>query len=287
MKGVKYLFVLLVFVFSCGGVIKGLRTSSTTSVSRAPYYVGKVRTIKTRVGYFPVVFDKRLEEGFFEEARRRALLPILDEMNAYLDRLNVAKKLPMVDLPVRDEPDIYVGNEAASGSPATNPNVDGNSRPDMIIYRYNPSQKWKEELLRIAEQNDVDYALFITLGISEYFVRQKNLLGSKELELGTGYKLPIKWLTDLNTPVEVLHVSGALLDKNGKILRAGAEGIVAKQTGFLWSLFDVKEMLTPEDIRKLLHDERRKDLPDKPLTWQVSLQNLVAQLLGRTDLIVE
>jgi len=199
----------------------------------------------------------------------------------------VSKPLPPIKLPLRDAPDVYVGNEDSDQSPVVATNAEENDDRIMIVYRYNPSGKWKEALLRLANARGVDYVLYITLGFSEYFVRQKNLLGSKELELGTGYVLPVKWLSDLDTPVEVLHVAGALLDKNGKILRAGAEGIVAKQTGFLWSLFDVREMITAEDIEKLLQEERRQDLPDKPLAWQVALQNLVAQLSGRADLIVE
>jgi hypothetical protein len=40
-------------------------------------------------------------------------------------------------------------------------------------------------------------------------------------------------------------------------------------------------------VLRLLEQERREDLPGQPLKWQVALDNLLAQLLGEKDRIVD
>jgi hypothetical protein len=42
-----------------------------------------------------------------------------------------------------------------------------------------------------------------------------------------------------------------------------------------------------EALQKLLEDERREDLADKPLKWQMALRNLVAQLLAQPAWIIK
>ena len=274
-------------LISCAGLLKGMRIGTVTSVSRAPYYSGKVKLATNRIGHLPIVFDKRLQKSIFDDERKIVVQPVLNEMNAFIDKLGISKPLTEISLPTDDAPDIFVGSEASDYSPVTYTTSDNDSKPDMIVYKYKPSQKWKEKMLQRAEAGNTDYILYITLGFSDYQVRQKDLLGRKELELGTGYAISVKWVSSLDTPAEVLHVCGALLDKNGKILRAGAEGILAKKTGFWLSALDVQEMLSPGDIQKFLKSERRNDLPHKPLIWQVSLLNLVTQLIQRPDLLVK
>jgi hypothetical protein len=150
----------------------------------------------------------------------------------------------------------------------------------------NPGTKWKEQLSLVMVDNDVDYAPFVTIGFSEFLIRHRSFLGKKIIDMGTGYEIPVPWLSDMEAPAEVFYISGLLLDRNGKILRAGTEGIVAQKTGFFASMFDMKELLSKDDIKRILQDERRDDLPDKPLKWQIALQNLVAQLLNRMEFIV-
>ncbi len=287
MAGWKITRIVIILFFSSLISCAGLRIGTTTSVGHSPYYSGKVKLTTNRIGHLPIVLDKRLQKSNFDDERKTVIQPVLDEMNAFLNKLSLSKPLPAIKLPVDDAPDIFVGSEASDYSPVTYAGSDENSKPDMIVYKYKPSKKWQEVLLQRAEAGNVDYILYITLGFSDYQVRQKDLLGRKELELGTGYSIPIKWVSSLDTPAEVLQLCGALLDKSGKILRAGAEGILAKKTGFWLSVLDVQEMLSPADIQKFLKSERRNDLPHKPLIWQVSLLNLVTQLIQRPDLLVK
>lgn len=282
--GIILLFASLI---SCAGLFKGMRIGTVSSVSRAPYYSGKVNLISRRIGHLPIVLDKRLQKSNFDNERIAVVQPVLDEMNAFLKKLNLSKPLASIKLPVDDAPDVFVGSEASDYSPVSYAGGDENSKPGMIVYKYKPSKKWSQAMFQRAETAKVDYILYITLGFSDYPVRQKDMLGRKELELGTGYSIPVKWVSSLDTPAEVLQVCGALLDKNGKILRAGAEGILAKKTGFWLSALDVQEMLSPADIQKFLKSERRNDLPHKPLIWQVALLNLVTQLIQRPELLVK
>jgi hypothetical protein len=279
--------ILLLSLLSCAGTqISWMRSSTTKRVKKAPYYDGKVNTISNRIGHLPITFDNRLQKAWVGMNRGQFMLPISEEMNTFLDDLNITTKLSEIDLPISEAPDIYVGDASAFGAPTSPIDIDNDENPrSMIIYKSDPSKSWREKLSQVSATGDVDYVLFITIGFSDFFLRQKNILGSKVLELGTNYTLQINWFSDLDTPAEVFYVTGALLNKEGKIIRAGAEGIIAKKTGFFTSVFDLQDVLSEEDLQKLLKDERREDLPGQPLKWKVALQNLVAQLLNRDDLI--
>ena len=92
--------------------------------------------------------------------------------------------------------------------------------------------------------------------------------------------MPLPWLTSLEAPVSVLQVTGALVDREGKAVRIGAEGIMARRTSLMGSGVGLQRILRDEDIeqtRSLVRD----DLPGRPLAWQVALRHLVEQLTGR------
>jgi hypothetical protein len=78
-----------------------------------------------------------------------------------------------------------------------------------------------------------------------------------------------------------------LLDREGNIVRAGAEGIAAKDSPFGVQVLEAQQAMNNEALQKLLHEERREDLADKPLKWQVALRNLVAQLLAQPARVVK
>ena len=129
----------------------------------------------------------------------------------------------------------------------------------------------------------VPNALVITVETSDYFIRQKGLRGSKEVELGTGYTVSLPWLTGLETPVSVLQLTGALMNPDGTAVRIGAEGMLARQTGMLAGAIGAQRIITEKDVAEL-RTARRTDLAGQPLVWQVALRNLVAGLTGRAEL---
>ncbi|MEE4310987.1 MAG: hypothetical protein V2J62_03895 [candidate division KSB1 bacterium] len=285
------LFFLLMFILglsSCASVFKGMRSSSTKHVNKAPYYEGTLKTMPLKVVHFPVSADNRLRNAFMDRDRRFVLEPLIWEMNKYLDSLKISTAIPALDLKQDEAPDIYVGNEYADFAPTNRIGVDEDeSSTVMVVYKYDPSKTWKEMLKGAMIRHEADHVLFITIGFSEYFLRHKNIFGKVVLDLGTGHQTTASWFTDMETPAEVLHVAGALLNREGKIVRAGAEGIVAKKTGFFTNALGMRDILSEEDLKKILQSEKRTDLPGKPLKWKVALNNLVAQLMEKKALIVK
>jgi hypothetical protein len=130
------------------------------------------------------------------------------------------------------------------------------------------------------------YAVVVSLGVSQYPKGREGVFG-KKVVLGTGHEEPIRFLTAEDKPLEVLQLTGVLVDGQGRVVRAGAEGILARDTPFAAQAFDVEKVLTDRVLEGVLTSERRQDLPGSPLKWQVALGNLLAQLRGdRAGLVV-
>ena len=122
--------------------------------------------------------------------------------------------------------------------------------------------------------------LVLTLEVGQYRVRQTGLLGKKEVELGTDHVVSLPWLTSLETPVNVLQLTGALVGRDGRAMRIGAEGLLARRSGILASAVGLQALITDKEVEEV-RSARRDDLPGQPLVWQVALRNLVAGLTGR------
>lgn len=268
---------------------KGLRSGSKHYVDKAPYYHGKANIGHQPVGHLPVQLDIRLAESPWDSTRKALLEKLLQDMNDYLDSLNLTIALPPTNLPAKEAPDIFVGIAASDYDPSHYTEEELwqlEENPRMVLYQYSASKKWKQRIVETAARKPADYILYITLGFSDYRLIQTGWSGKKEVNLGTSYRMPVPWLSDLDTPVEVLHLTGALLNKEGSIERAGAEGIIAKRTGFIFSVFGLREGIPDYDLEKLFAETRREDLPGKPLAWKVALRNLTAQLLGSEDMLL-
>src|SRR5690606_5469951 len=122
--------------------------------------------------------------------------------------------------------------------------------------------------------------LVLTLEVGQYFPQQTNFAGAKAVDLGTDHTVRLPWLTSLETPVSVVQLTGALVNRQGRAVRIGAEGMLARRTGLVQSGFGLQALIRDEDVAAL-RSARRADLPGEPLVWQVALQNLVSGLTGR------
>jgi len=100
----------------------------------------------------------------------------------------------------------------------------------------------------------------------------------KKVVLGTGHDEPIRFLTAEDKLLEVLQFTGVLVDAQGRVVRAGAEGILARDTPFAAQVFDVDKVLDDRTLEQVLTVERRADLAGDPLKWEVALGNLLAGL---------
>lgn len=256
-----------------------------------PYYAGQKVAPRQRVGYFPIVFQRGAtqEENFDPKSDMNSPLGMLvADMNRFVDSLGIARPLaenlvvpgtpPNVEFGcIRTESPYDCDERDPSGARA------GGDRRNLRLAVGRPSDDWTQWAARAMSEAGVPNALVITVEISDYYIEQKGLAGRKEVELGTGYTISLPWMTGLDTPVNVLQVTGALMDSTGEAVRIGAEGLVARRTGIIAGSFGTQRVVTNEDVEQL-RSARRTDLPGQPLVWQVALRNLLAELTGHTEL---
>jgi hypothetical protein len=216
-------------------------------------------------------------------------------MNAYLDTLARAAGLgvrlaeggkvsAVTHAATTSPPDVRFGCITETGAPDDECLVDrsgalGRGRQQMRLAVGRPSPEWTawmHELLANATANRV---LLVTVEVGQMLPRQTGLRGDKEIELGTRHVERLPWLTSLETPVQVLLLTGAVVDRDGKALRIGAEGILARRTRLLVSAVGGQETLSDADVAEA-RTRRRDDLPGQPVAWRVALRDLVTQLTG-------
>ncbi len=282
-KSVIFLLLITLFLLGCS---TGFRRSRQVTFDEPPCYkeFKQVDLSSAKIGYLPVQADKRTNSKKSAEAIQQ----LLDVLNTSLKNNDHFISLPAVQLKPSDAPDVFVGNADMFSSP-TSPTIndeDGNGIPEMQLYTFAPSADWKAAIKNEMKEVGTDYTLFIMLGMSEYLVSQKSWLGKKELVLGTGYTFPVKWMTSLDDPVEVLHLTGALMDTSGKILHAGAEGMLAaKSANLLQSAIGLQNQIDPEMFQDLSTSAKRDDLENSPLICDVALWNLIGRLTNNNSLI--
>jgi hypothetical protein len=282
--------VSFIVLFAGWPKLHAFASGQTDRLKGAPFYktynkkavVGEAAT-----GYAAIGFDELTKSEFFYTGREKALQPLADVMDAYLDSLGLSKRLAGEALAEKGAPYVYVGSAEGEGAPpeAAMQRSEHDKYPPMVIHILKPSKAWRTTLSASLQANQVEYFLWIKLGFSEYPKADKGIFG-KKVVLGTGYEEGIKFLSAEDKPVEVLQLTGMLLDREGNIVRAGAEGIAAKDSPFWVQVLEAKQAMSNEALQKLLQDEHREDLADKPLKWQVALRNLVAQLLAQPARVI-
>ena len=114
------------------------------------------------------------------------------------------------------------------------------------------------------------HAVVVSLGVSQYPKGREGVFG-KKVVLGTGHEEPVRFLTAEDKLLEVLQFTGVLVDAQGQVVRAGAEGILARDTPFAAQVFDVGKVLDDRTLEQVLTVERRADLAGNPLKWEVAL----------------
>ncbi len=202
-------------------------------------------------------------------------------MNAFLDDLRNASPLQLAMETGSVAPDVRFGCERdLFGDCAGEEEGEPIGKRWMTLSVGRPSAEWTRSVAAALEDAERSHLLVVTLEIGDYWPRQKNLRGDKEVRLGTGSTQRLPWLTSLDRPVQVIQLTGALIGREGEAVRIGAEGLLARHTSIVVSGFGAQELITDQDIEKLA-TLRRHDLTGKPLAWQVALENLVRQLTGQ------
>jgi len=252
-----------------------------------PFYAGTRSAQDTGVvGHLPIAYQRgAAEHPMFDPASgpNTPLATLQNEMNRYLDSLGASAPLisgaaSSTGIP----PDVRFSCESDLAGDCVVDTTRALGRGDsrMLLAVGRPSNDWVASTSGLLDRQGAVAALVITLEIGQYRIRESTLLGKKEVELGTGYVVRLPWFTSLETPVRVLQLTGALVGRDGRALRIGAEGLLASRTGLVASALGFRGLITDREVEEL-RVARRDDLPDRPLVWQVALRNLVTGLTAR------
>lgn len=285
------LFPLALAATGCAGATVGSGVGDA-HLLQPPYYAGNdVARGGTRFAHAPITYQRGSTQSPIFEPPGDAGSPIaalLTAMNVYLDSLGATRRVAAIATAPGTRPDVLFGcTTDAAGECEPQPGEDTTdlSRRTLRLAVARPDGNWSDAVRRTLDSASADGVLLVTLEIGQYWTRQRNLRGDKEVQLGTGYAVAVPWLTSLETPVTVLQLTGALFGRDGKAIRAGAEGIFPRRTRLLVSAIGAQELLSNEDVERA-RTLRREDLPGQPLVWQVALRNLVGELTGRRDLML-
>jgi hypothetical protein len=242
----------------------------------APYYAGRVVPPGGTIAHLPISFQRGATQPQTFDPSDRDGTPVaalLAEMNAYLDSLGVTVRVDA--RPTGTAPNVQFGCERVPDDDCE----DADSRRPHRLAVGRPSRTWVDWANAQAAEVGADRVLILTLEVGNYMPRQRNWRGSKEVQLGTGYVLDLPWLTGIDKPISVLQLTGALIDAEGRAVRIGAEGLIARRTNLLVASLGAQAIISDDDVEQI-RTSRRQDLRDQPLVWQAALSNMVAQLTG-------
>lgn len=269
--------------------LAGCETLDTLAVGRsdrlggAAFYVSyeSLPGARGRVLALPIALDELAEEKLASPERARSLQPLVDALNQALARHACCTYVyPGQDALPADGPRIYVGSLEGEDAPEGTgiERLPHEEYPPMILHLDRPTDAWQVAVTELMKVEQGDGLLVIRLGFSQYPKADRGAFG-KKVVLGTNYEEPVRFLSAVDKPIEVLHLTGALLRADGTVVRAGAEGIAGYDAPFMLQVVDAGRDVTPEAIEFLLEEDRRADLPGYPLKWQAALEQLVFQLL--------
>lgn len=295
------ILALVPFLAGCATTGATFRSGvGTKDFEHPPYYAGAtpeaVALDSTRLAHVPIAFQRGATQPASFDPRDDSGSPIqslLAEMNAYLDSLGVSTRVasttgapsPVAQASRGAPPDVSFGCKPELGLPghdcaAGDDAFFGRKKRKMELAVGRPSTDWIAWMRGALDDAQAARALVITLEVSQYVPLQEGFLGHKVLELGNGHTAKLPWLTSVDTPVSVLQLTGAVVDREGKAVRIGAEGFYAHRTRLLVSAVGGQELLSDEDVNAV-RAQRREDLPGQPLAWRVALRELVSGLTSR------
>lgn len=278
------LTVIWLLYISCATMNK-LSTPQTERLGSAPFFKKYLKTIPDEnagIYHLPLDVADRYKTDPFFKSGGRSLQPLMKIISKYIDSLQLSAKLETDQLSIPGGPRLFIGNFESFDAPpeAKHMRNENDKYPPMIIHIEKPAKEWKTALLQSLTAVNGNFLVIMNLSFAEFPKADKGLVG-KKVVLGIHYEQSLNFLTAIDKPVEVLQITGMLLDREGNILRAGSEGILAKDTPFSLQIFNIQKEIDRKAIDKLINEERREDLPDKPLKWKVAVNNLYAKLLEK------
>ena len=256
----------------------------TDRVFEAPFYVTyKEHATGRPVVVVPVTLEPVSGEPFDLAGRGQALRPLLDALNASLATETCCRYVADHALPALGGPTVYLGM------------LDGDTAPEgtgidreyyeeyspMILHSLKPDAEWRAAAAALTTQHNAAQILFIQLAFTQFPKADRGFFG-KKVVLGTDYGVPVRFFSAVDGPIEVVALTGVLLDADGHLLRAGGEGITGYDAPFWVQVLRAGKDIDTNAIDALVKTDRRDDLADQPLKWQAALDQLLAQMIGPT-----
>jgi len=275
----------LVLLFGSCATMNKLSTAQTDRLGSAPFYKSYLKFAMSDtsvIHHLPVDVSDRYKTDPFHKSRRSSLQPLAEAMSSYIDSLQRIQKLEADQLSLPGAPRLFIGSSESFDAPSDAEMMrnENDKYPPMIIHIEKPSKEWKTALAQSLTAVNGNYLLIMQLSFDDYPKADQGMFG-KKVVLGTDYEQGLNFLTAIDKPIEVLQLTGMLLDREGNILRAGSEGILAKDTPFSLQIFDIEKEIDKKAIDQLIQNERREDLPGQPLKWKVAIDNLLIKILKK------
>ncbi|MBK0403533.1 hypothetical protein I5M27_11090 [Adhaeribacter sp. BT258] len=296
--------VLLSALLICSAVLSGfvgldLRQSFSYEIFSSPYYKTLKKNLpaaSAKIGYVAVTLDTRARQNpTFADAK----IPQLQQaINKFLgDSLQMAQ----IQMPVHNElynekyfPDLFLGSVLGPQKPlyvlADCPQEKEDPEYCVRLAGQLGSKAWMQQLKSLMVSQKLNYVIVYQLGEGYIYpngkMKKVNALVETRkappagLDMGTGFWLPMSQkLVATNKPIDVLFLKGMLIDKEGKAVRYGAEGITAaSKASFLEQTVNIAHEFSEAELNAIENDLRRTDLPDQPLNWQIAAKNLTRML---------
>ena len=268
---------------ACAALDEGA-VGRTDRVFEAPFYVTYEQHAAAHpVVVVPVTLDPVSAEPFNLAERGQALQPLLDALNASLAAEKCCRYAATNALPAHGAPAVYLGmldGETAPEGTGIDQEYYEEYSP-LILHFLKPDAEWRAAATALAAQHDAARILFIQLAFTQFPKADRGWFG-KKVVLGTGYEVPVRFFSAVDGPIEVVALTGVLLDADGNMLRAGGEGIAGYDAPFWVQIFEAGKDIDTQAIEELARNERRDDLAGRPLKWRAALDQLLVQMAGAT-----
>ena len=260
---------------------------------KAPYYHGKRPPVGARIAWLPVMtpatraaFTKR------GDAPSGTMQALLDTLNASLAAM--LKGAPRVSddrlaTLVEGAPEIRFGCEQELFGEAVRTGkwyhsagcVEPEDKTNLhnSLWIQTGTKDWRKRAATAMAGDSADYLLMLSLRIGDQYPWSG--WSGKGVRLGSGYDATLPWLSAVDRPVTVVQLVGTVVDREGKIVRSGAEGLLASKPGALATLLGGQQAVSDRQLAELVFATRRDDLPGQPLAWEIALRTLVSELTNR------
>jgi hypothetical protein len=141
---------------------------------------------------------------------------------------------------------------------------------------------FRQRAIAFAKEHDLDFLLLMTVEPT-YYVADGPRVGRRHLNVGTQHRHRLPLGVSKGDCWGVVQVAAILMNRDGEVVRIGAEGIIAAGSalargGALAGLFPD---FSVQEIEARATSATRDDLPGSPPAWQVAVHQLLMQVTGR------